>query len=247
MNYLNRFKAAYKRKGIFYALRVSVLSIYLSLKDNIVSFYYSYLYFGQKSFEYDGKNYRYLFHPLNTTWLNARAVEIPIFIDIINTHTKSKILEIGNVLNHYIDHSHDVLDLYEQYPGVTNEDAAYFIPNSKYDLIISISTMEHIGRDDESQNSAKALTAINNILNNMLNPSGIFIFSIPLGYNIDLDKYLTSSKPELIKTLCLRKLANVEWKEIELADAAASISDAKYGWNGDSPTILIGYLKKQVN
>jgi hypothetical protein len=38
-----------------------------------------------------------------------------------------------------------VLDKYEQAPGVINEDVVSFSPPQKYDLIVSVSTLEHVG------------------------------------------------------------------------------------------------------
>ena len=38
---------------------------------------------------------------------------------------------------------------------VINEDITYFQPNHKYDLIVSISTFEHIGFDEDPRDTVK--------------------------------------------------------------------------------------------
>ena len=52
-----------------------------------------------------------------------------------------KILEIGNVLNHYFSFNHTVIDKYEEATGVLNVDIVDFDTNEKFDLVVSISTV----------------------------------------------------------------------------------------------------------
>ena len=65
-------------------------------------------------FTFRGKRYPYFYHPYNTTWRNMRALEIPITEDAIRNAIKNnplaKILEVGNVLSHYFQVSHQILD-----------------------------------------------------------------------------------------------------------------------------------------
>jgi len=51
------------------------------------------------------------------------------------------------VLSHYFAVKHDIVDKYEIAPSVVNEDLVNFKPGKKYDLIVSISTLEHVGWD----------------------------------------------------------------------------------------------------
>ena len=67
-----------------------------------------------------------------------------------NTSWKN-IFEVGSVLSHYFPINHDVLDKYEKGHGVINQDVVDFKPHNKYDLIVSISTLEHVGFDDNTK------------------------------------------------------------------------------------------------
>jgi hypothetical protein len=109
------------------------------------------LLFKQK-FSFNGQKYAYFIHEYNTTYKNERAVEIPIFKNILDANSNKKILEIGNVLSHYFKINHKVVDKYEKSPGVINKDALTYQSKNKYDLILAISTFEHIGFDDWGYN-----------------------------------------------------------------------------------------------
>ena len=43
---------------------------------------------------------------------------------------------------------HDVLDKYEKGNNVINDDVVSFSTEVKYDLIVSVSTLEHVGWDE---------------------------------------------------------------------------------------------------
>jgi hypothetical protein len=105
-----------------------------------------------RTFRVGGQRYRYAFHGYNTTWRNERCVEIPLAIEILDAWHEKRILEVGNVLSHYRPVDHDVLDKYERAPRVVNEDVLEFRPSAPYDLIFSVSTMEHIGWDETTEN-----------------------------------------------------------------------------------------------
>ncbi|MBH0181576.1 MAG: hypothetical protein HP490_07860 [Nitrospira sp.] len=55
-----------------------------------------------QTFVFDGQSYPYLYHFCNKTWKNERGVEIPIFREILLRHQTGRILELGNVLAHYV-------------------------------------------------------------------------------------------------------------------------------------------------
>ena len=109
------------------------------------------------SFTFRGRPYRYFWHPYNSTWRNERAIEIPIARRFVAGIPPDKVLEIGNVLSHYGPVAHEVVDKYEQTVGVRNEDVCDFRSNKKYELILSISTLEHVGWDEEPQDETKVL------------------------------------------------------------------------------------------
>jgi hypothetical protein len=83
-----------------------------------------------------------------------------------------------------------VLDKYDPAPHVLNEDVIYFKPVEKYDAIISISTLEHVGWDEDVRDPAKFITAVRNLTENCLAPGGCMLVTVPLGYNTYLDDNL---------------------------------------------------------
>ncbi|MEW6408075.1 MAG: hypothetical protein AB1465_05290 [Patescibacteria group bacterium] len=116
-----------------------------------------------KYFKFQNKNYKYLICQYNRTWFNERTVEIPIVLNLIKEYKKKEILEIGNVLSHYIKFKHDIIDKYEKAKNVINADIVEFNNDKKYDLIIVISTLEHIGWDEKPRDEEKILKAISNL------------------------------------------------------------------------------------
>jgi hypothetical protein len=142
-------------------------------------------------FVLDGRSFSYFYHPYNLAWRNERAVEVPIAMSYLAAHKGQSVLEVGNVLSHYFRTDHDVLDKYERAPGVINEDAATYATDKKYDLIISISTLEHVGWDEREHDPEKALAAIEN-LSGSLAAGGEFLITAPVGLNPHFDRLLES-------------------------------------------------------
>ncbi len=171
------------------------------------------------------RKYKYFYHKYNVTWQNERVIEIPIVWDIVK-NCKGAILEAGNVLSHYFDFPHDIVDKYEKAEGVINVDVAEINSPKKYDLIVSISTLEHVGWDEEpserTQDKEKTLRAINN-LKKLLNPRGKLVVTVPVGYNPLLDSFLRSNSMKFDQILCLKRVSKdnrwveTTWKDSEHA------------------------------
>lgn len=179
-----------------------------------------------KTFEFDKQSYQYFYHLYNKTWKNERGVEIPIFREIILAHQGKQILEVGNVLAHYFPIHHDVVDKYEVAPGVINQDIAEFSPAEKYDLIVSISTLEHVGWDEQPREPAKLLQALDHLRNRCLAPGGSIVVSLPIGYNSYFDNLLKIGKTPFTKQHFLKRVSKRNyWVEADWD----SCRDAKYG------------------
>jgi hypothetical protein len=171
-----------------------------------------------RTFLFKGKRYQYFQHKYNTTWRTERAVEIPIAWDIVKSHTGKKILEVGNVLSHYYPVSHDILDKYEHAPNVINQDVVDFQPQKQYDLIIAISTLEHVGWDEETKDPRKILCAIEN-LKKCRTPGAQFIVTLPLGQNPILDRLLENNEIPFVQQYFLKRVtADNAWVETEFKD-----------------------------
>lgn len=141
------------------------------------------------SFFFKGMEFAYHNHYYNATSMNERTVEIPIGEYYLRKYNGRDILEVGNVMSHYIgmEVPRDIVDKYEQEENVTNLDILDYKTDKKYDLILSISTIEHIGNcDEESPNPTKGLEAIEKIVS-MLKPDGLFVCTYAIGHNYNLD------------------------------------------------------------
>lgn len=184
----------------------------------------------EKSFTVAGVVYPYFSHPYNMTWINERAIEIPLMRRVLLSRAGAKTLEAGHVLGHYdCSRRHDVVDKYERvdYPSLFNEDLLGFKGNAPYDLILSISTFEHVGWDEFPQDVSKASNAIQH-LRSLLTPGGRLYFTVPVGYSPGIDRFL-DRKEEFINRTCLRRTSiRNEWREVDWEDIRFAKFHAPY-------------------
>jgi hypothetical protein len=149
------------------------------------------------------------------------------------------ILEVGNVLSYYFNFQHDIIDKYEQAAGVINVDVLDFVPDKKYDLIVSISTLEHVGWDETPKEPMKVLQSIHH-LKSLLSVGGLLIFSVPLGYNLCLDEIIRRKATESAQLYHLKRIGIDRWVQAEFQD----IDGLTYGspW-GAAQGITIAFIK----
>lgn len=209
------------------------------LYENLFCRYYS-LKTISTPFTFKGKDYKYFNHIYNHTWNNERRVEIPIIWEIIKDKNPQKILEVGNVLSHYFPTKHGVLDKYEKGKSVINEDVATYKSKKKYDFIVSISTIEHVGWDEPKKDKMKIIQAVNN-LKTMLSRNGKIIFTVPLGYNPYMDDIITQKQLELSEQYYLKRISkNNLWKESQLDKNTRILYNNPFP-NGNA--IILGIIK----
>jgi len=240
-------KTAYQREGFWYVIRKGFAYVARWPFDVLVSLYHKYLNRHKSTFTFQGQTYNYYYHSYNTTWKNERGIEIPIIQRLMQENSGIRILEIGNVLRHYFLGSHDVVDLAERYPGVINQDIADFCPGNKYDLIVSISTFEHIGCWDKGpRQPEKLLQAIRNVLENILAPGGKFVITAPLGQNPDMERYMADGTIKFDSLYCMKQVdAKLNcWNEFYWPDIRAREFDAQGEWCGKEKAFLIGITQK---
>lgn len=197
-------KAAYQRNGLSFLLSSVVKIIFL------YPFYKKFK--SSETFSFEGDTFNYFVHYYNLTWENERAVEIPIAWKSVKEARSGNMLEVGNVLSNYFPVGHDILDKYEKAENVINEDVCDFSPGKKYNLIVSISTLEHVGWDENRRESGKILRAVQK-LRTLLAPGGKLIATLPVGYNADLDELLNAKKLPFTKIGYLKRVAKGEWAE----------------------------------
>lgn len=168
----------------------------------------------KREFKLKGRHYAYFFHSYNTTWINERCVEIPFIRQEIANIPADSILEVGNVLNHYDQMSHEVLDKYELGRNVINQDVCDFQPAKMYDRIVSISTFEHIGFDDRADGSSgeKIHDAIRKT-RSWLRPHGRFVLTAALGYNRQFDDLVRHGLCDGAQLLFMERVGRSEWRE----------------------------------
>ncbi len=165
-----------------------------------------------RTFTFRGKTCAYFCHIYSRTWLSERAIEIPIASEMVKRHQGDRILEVGNVLSHYYLVNHDIVDKYEKGEGVINEDIVSYRPAEKYDLIVSISTLEHVGWDETPREPMKVLAALEN-MKNLLRDGGEILVTLPVGYNPELDRLLKQGAIRFSEFYCFKRTARYTWSE----------------------------------
>jgi SAM-dependent methyltransferase len=202
--------------------------------------------FKPRTFAFEGHTYSYFFHKYNRTWANERAIEIPIVCEMMKEYRGKRILEAGNVLSHYFQVDHDIVDKYERADGVINQDIVDFRPPRKYDLIVSISTLEHVGVNEKQTPTEprKALRAIES-LKSLLVPGGKMIITLPIGYTVELDELLRERKIEFTRRYCLKRISmDNKWVEMDWND----IQNTKYSFPFPAANgLIIGLIEKQTD
>ncbi|MBM4156083.1 MAG: hypothetical protein FJ221_13825 [Lentisphaerae bacterium] len=176
------------------------------------------------SFAFRGATHPLFVHRYNTTWLNERAVEIPVARRFL-AETPGRVLEIGNVMGHYGPAGGDVVDRFERGPRVTNCDALAFQPPAPYDAVLSISTFEHIGFDDETRDDGERMLAtLAHVREALLAPGGRLLVTAPLGYNPAFDERVFAGHMGFDEQAFLLRTGRIAWREA----AAAEVRDARY-------------------
>jgi len=175
-------------------IKVSRSNIVTRVLIDILAYLFYKVFRSQKYFEFQGKKYRYFYHLYNRTVASERVIEIPIAKKYTDQFKGKNILEVGNVLSHYFQINHDVLDKYEKAPGVINKDVVSFNAVKKYDLIISVSTMEHVGYlGDKERNPVKFSKGIKN-LKKQLKKRGLMVVTLPIFFNPYIAKKIKLKK-----------------------------------------------------
>lgn len=220
-----------------------MISMQVSQYVYAVIHFYRRLFRKPRFFEYDGNSCRYFEHPYNRTWLNERAVEIPIVREEMKKHAPHEVLEIGNVTPHYFRFGHTVVDKYEKGKRTLQEDVVNLNMGRAYALIISVSTIEHVGWDETPRTEGKHREALA-VLRRHLAPGGTLLVTFPLGYNPSLDEDLYAGRLGFDRALYFKRLTLETWRQASLEE----IRDLKYG----SPfraanALVVGFFQKPTD
>ena len=194
----------------------------------------------RRSFALAGRKYQYYFGRYNTTWHHERAVEVPVAWEVVRRFDPDRVLEVGNVLPHYFQTRHTVLDKDEADPRVVNADVVDFTTERRFDLIVTISTLEHVGWDySEDVESRKILAAVDH-LGELLTENGRLLVTLPIGYNPHLDELLRNGDLRFDRLLAMERISrDNRWRETSWASIARAQYDKPYrGANG----LVIGII-----
>jgi len=174
------------------------------------------------TFEYWGTELHGVAHLYNHTWANERFVELAVARHWMSRHARVRGgLEVGNVLSHYSECHHDVVDRYEpaawyQYLAhqwVSNIDVLQIA--GSYPWIVSLSTLEHIATDTPPYDHPGAVVALNH-LRRRLAPGGAMLVSWPTGVNAALDTYLAAGADGATRACTISRGAGPEvWVQDE--------------------------------
>ncbi len=177
------------------------------------------------SFIFNNQALFYLLHTYNLSWINERTIEIPIVLNEIKKANTDKILEAGAVLKHYIPAQWPIVDKFEGGNGIINRDLADYIPKRKYELIISVSTLEHVGFDDEN-NPEKIISVIEN-MKRWVTKHGKIIATMPLGYNKYMDNLIFNNKLGFNKYYFMKRVSRKnKWIQVKME----KVKEAKYNY-----------------
>ena len=176
----------------------------------------------KSEFTFDDRLISLFYHAYNMTWANERSVEIPIINDYLSHYESKGVLEIGNVSSHYGNVNHTILDKFERGKGIINEDILNFVATEKFELIVSISTFEHIGFDDdmEDDSGVKILHAID-ASRKLLAENGRLVLTLPIGYNPSLDRLISGDKLKSIRSFFICRIGRLKWETTTTEKALA--------------------------
>ena len=193
------------------------------------------------TFCWRGLELPYFDHEYNRTALNMRRIEVPIVRWYLKraqrTHWFLRILEVGNVLSHYGPVGWPVVDLLE--PGCINMDIRDYTPDKPIDLLISISTLEHISK--EPTTNIRCLRAL-------LAPNGLGVATVPLRFNRHLDRRLADGISGASAVYAMRKIKGGEqWAECTLDEGLEAGLDRSNGkWRNGMAVLELRPLEQQV-
>jgi SAM-dependent methyltransferase len=186
-----------------------------------------------ETFRFAGEDYEYV----DTVWSkdNERRAEMALVRPLLLSAWwfDKNVLEIGNVSAHHFESDvartslavsdrFRVVDKYERAPGVENMDVLEVKAPAGYDLIFSVSTLEHVGWDESPRDELKAWRAIWH-LGTLLRERGLLFFTIPMGYHPRLDEAIRSGGFPGERRFLRRIDAANHWEEIE-AGAVGSVA-----------------------
>jgi hypothetical protein len=143
-------------------------------------------------FVLNGYSHELFCHSYNCGWpparMTERSVELSVADRWLSNHRVDDLHEIGAVTPYYWPHRvSNVVDPHDSH-SLVNHKKSLFDMSFVDKPVISISTIEHVGRPDYEQ-AEQPILAIR-ALEKILAESPCFLVTMPLGYNNVVDKYI---------------------------------------------------------
>jgi len=229
-----------------YRFLILIGRIFSSIRflTNIIAVWFYKLFRSNKTFRFQNRNYPYFYHIYNNTIAGERIVEVPLIKGFLDDYKGQRILEIGNVLSHYFRVGHDILDKYEHGKHIINKDIVGFRPNHPYDLIISISTLEHIGYEYGEQYDPKKILRVIAHTKTLLCRGGLFVATLPYGYNTFVTRLIQKNTLPFDKLIYLKRISYAgEWRvTTRLGAIRSGLYDSHYA---NAQAVCVGIYKKK--
>lgn len=191
-----------------------------------------------KRFRFFGEDLPFAYHLYSQTWRNERSIEIAIAHHLLRRQPPGRMLEVGNVLGHFGYVGHDVLDRYEKVEGLINTDVIGYRPDTLYDTVVSISTLEHVRFDEEHLRDPHGSSLALESLRSTVAPGGRLLVTVPFGYNLGLDEDIRSGRFAFERQVAYRRVNREgDWHEVSLEEGL----NCQYGSPFDAANgILVG-------
>ena len=194
-----------------------------------------------KTFEFKGNHFSYFISDYNITVINERTIEIPIITHYLKRYSSDDVLEVGNVLSHYFDVNHTIVDKYEQEINVINQDICTYNPGRKFQFIATISTVEHIGYDEIPRHPENLIQGIENI-KKLLSPGGEAWITVPAGYNPFFKDYIKNGKLIFDELYGMKRISRLNnWIECSPEEALQCPYGPPHATNATG--VVIGVIK----
>lgn len=169
-----------------------------------------------RGFAFGGREYQCFYHAYNCGWppyVTERTVELAL-ADAWLSSVGDDVTEIGAVTPYYWPgRVSTVIDPFDPHPLVTQRDSMFEVDLSGR-RVLAISTFEHIGTDDYSDNEELKTSA--DALQKVFEESPSFLVTVPLGYSESVDRFLSDLRnlPKDVSVGFLSRTTGPDWSEI---------------------------------
>jgi len=166
------------------------------------------------------------------TWRNERCVEIALGRHVLRGRDPSRVIELGNVLPLAGLGGHTVIDKYERGDDVVNVDILDYGPTGRFGLALSISTLEHVGWDEDPRDPGKAALA----LERLAELADDLLVTVPVAYHPAFEDAFVDGPFDCVELL-VKTARDARWAPRPLAERGRVRYSAPFG---NANGILVG-------